>query len=300
MEHNEHIHEHKVADNKDAGRSIVIAMIPAFVVFSVEIYGGIVSGSLALLADAGHIAIDIGSLVISYIAVWVARKPANDRKSYGYYRVEILAALINSLLIIATSIYICYEAYSRFGNPEDVKGNQMLIFASIGLVANLVSMWFLHRGHNHNMNVQSAYLHLISDALGAVGAIAGSIVIMLTGWMTIDPIISVFIAVMILKSAWDIIRDATDVLLEAVPKSISIKQIERELLAMDSVKSVHDLHIWTITSGVYALSSHVVVTDYGCSRDLITKINKLLLEKFSIEHVTIQLEDAFVEKEIDC
>lgn len=298
MEHNHHVYRERLQSSAKATKGLFLSTIVTVVIFLVELVGGLISGSLALLADAGHMATDAFALLVSYVAVWFAAKPATKNRTYGYYRVEILAALLNGVILCLIAIFVCYEAISRFASPRDIHAETMALFGGIGLLANVASALFLHRSKEHSVNVRAAYLHVLSDLLGSIGVLVAAGLIALTGWRMVDPIISLLIAILIIRSGWRVVSESVDVLLESVPRDLDIARIERELRAHEHVVDLHDLHIWSITSGVNALSCHIVVDEYDCSQTLILGINKMLKERFNIDHVTIQLEDGHVRQRI--
>ncbi len=298
MEHNHRIYQEKLKSSAHASRGLFLATFLTITIFLVELVGGLMSGSLALLADAGHMFTDVLALLISSLAVWVAAKPATKNRTYGLYRIEILAALLNGIVLCLIAIFICYEAILRFGSPRDIHTGKMTLFGGVGLIANIVSAWLLHRSKESSINVKAAYFHVLSDLMGSVGVLIAAGLVTLTGWSGFDSLISLSIAVLIVRSGWNVVSEAVDVLLESVPRDLDIACIERELRSHEHVVDLHDLHIWSITSGVNALSCHIVVDEYDCSQNLILSIHKLLKERFNIDHVTIQLENPHVHKQI--
>lgn len=272
----------------ESGRlKLVLALTGVFMV--VEVVGGLLSGSLALLADAGHMFTDAGAVGLSLVAMRWASRPPSPEKTYGWVRLEILAALVNGAGLLVLAGIICWEAYQRLMTPQSVDGPVMLAVAGAGLLVNVVGAFLLH-GHAHdNLNVRGAYLHVLGDLLGSVGAIAAAVVILTTGWMPADPIISVVIALLILVSAWRLVREATDVLLEAAPAHIDVEEVLRDLNAIPHLHDVHDLHVWTLTSGFVALSGHGVIDDPRHQVHVLDEIREALHEH-GIEHITFQLE----------
>jgi len=265
----------------------VLAITAAFMV--AEVLGGLVSGSLALLADAGHMLTDAGSLGLSLFAIRMARRPASSEKTYGYVRLEILAALVNGAALLVISGFIVVEAWHRIRDPVAVNGGIMLAVAVVGLGVNVAGALLLH-GHAHdNLNVRGAYLHVLGDLLGSLGAIAAGLVILLTGWTPADPIISVLIALLILYSAWNLVREATDVLLEAAPPHIDVEDVVRELRSVEGLDHIHDVHVWTLTSGFVALSAHGVIDDPADHTRVLDEVQSRMKAR-GIEHVTFQLE----------
>jgi cobalt-zinc-cadmium efflux system protein len=280
-----HDHTH---DAGPARLRVVLALTAGFMV--AEIVGGWLSNSLALLADAGHMFTDAGAIALSLFAIHFARRPANDDKTFGYYRLEILAALVNGAALLVIAGFIIVEAWRRFQAPEPIAGGLMLAVASLGLVVNLVAAWLLHGAAHESLNVRGAYLHVLGDLLGSVGAIAAAIVVLTTGWWPADPIISVLVALLILRSAWTLVRESVDVLLEAVPSHIDVAAVRQAMLELPAVRDVHDLHVWTLTSRWVALSAHAVVADPADNQDVLDAIRDCMERRFGIRHVTIQIE----------
>ena len=263
------------------------------VILAAEVIGGILTNSLALLSDAGHMLTDLLALGLSYFAISVARRPPTDEKTYGFHRMEILAALANGVTLIVICLVIFYEAYQRINNPPEVKTAGMLVIAVIGLVANLVSAALLS-GHSGSLNVRGAFLHVVGDALSSVGIIIGGVVILFTGWFWVDPLISAGIGVIIVFGAYNLVRQSVDILLEATPGHIILEEVRAALQAIPGVLDVHDLQVWCLTPRICSLSSHLVITDVMTSRSdqTLREINELLAEHFQIEHTTIQFECA--------
>lgn len=298
MEHNHHIYQERLKNDRFAGKGLAFAAGLTLVIFFVELIGGFVSGSLALVADAGHMATDVFALGISFIAVRFTQKPATPQRTYGFYRVEILAAFVNGLLLCLVSVYICIEAYQRFFNPQEIHTGEMLIYGAIGFAANVFSAVALRGTASHSVNVKAAYLHVMSDLLGSIGVIVAAGVIWLTGWTPIDPILSVILSLLIVRSAWGVITESVDILLESAPRGLDPKAVDAAMRQMPHVMDLHDLHIWSITSGVNALSCHILIDEYSCSQELIVGINTMLKARFEIEHVTVQLETQGVQDEM--
>jgi cobalt-zinc-cadmium efflux system protein len=256
----------------------------------VEVIGGLWTGSLALLADAGHMVTDVGGLVLSLLAVWFARKPPSAVHTYGYYRMEILAALANGVVLFGVAGIILYEAYRRIWAPPAVLGGPMLAIAVVGLAVNLGAMWLLHRGASESLNVRGAYLEVLGDALGSVGVIVAAVIIKTTGFLLADPLIGAAIGLFILPRTWGLMRQATHVLMEGVPPHLNPVEIETAMRSAHGVRAVHDLHVWTLTSGRDALSAHVLVEDLSDAQHVLGDLQALLRQQFGIEHVTLQLE----------
>jgi cobalt-zinc-cadmium efflux system protein len=285
-----HGHDHGAHAREGSRRAlaIVLALTASFTV--VEVVGGLLTGSLALLADAGHMLSDNLSLGLALFAAWLAGRPATPERSFGYRRAEILAALANGVALVAVSIWIFVEAFSRLREPTEVLGVPMLAVAALGLVVNVVGALILSRSGGESLNVEGAMRHVVADALGSIGAMAAAGVIILTSWRYADPLISAFIGLLILGSSWTLLRDSTNVLLEATPRSLDAEEVGRKMAAAEGVTEVHDLHIWTITSGFPALSAHVLV---GRSEDCHARrrdLEELLADEFGISHTTLQVD----------
>jgi cobalt-zinc-cadmium efflux system protein len=287
--HEDHNHEHGRGADRRA-LAITFVLTAAFMV--AEVVGGLLTGSLALLADAGHMLSDALSLGVALFAVWLAGRPSTPNRSFGYKRAEILAALFNGATLVAISVWIFIEVYNRFREPQEILGGWMLAVAALGLVVNVTGALILSRSGGESLNLQGALRHVVADILGSVGAIAAALVILATGWYYADPIISALIGLLVLGSSWKLLRDSTNVLLEGTPRGIDADDVGRSMAASEGVKEVHDLHIWTITSGFPALAAHVLVGhDEDCHarrRDL----EKLLAREYGIEHTTLQVDHA--------
>lgn len=286
-------HSHSHAPDRSAGKralKIAVAMTTTFM--AVEVVGGLISGSLALLADAAHMLSDSASLGIALGAIWLAERPPTLQRSFGYQRAEILAALLNGLTLVAVSLWIFYEAFQRLQDPPEVLGGTVLVVAVIGLVVNLAAARVLSRGEQESLNVSAALRHVLADLAGSVGVIVAALIILATGWRQADPIVGALIGALVLASAWPVLRDSVRVLLEQAPAGTDVEEIGRELKAAAGVVDIHDLHVWTITSGFPALAVHVLVDRerdcHQCRREL----EELLAEEFEITHTTIQVDHA--------
>jgi cobalt-zinc-cadmium efflux system protein len=275
--------------SRHTGRLISTLVLTAgFMV--IEAMGGWWTGSLALLADAGHMLTDVGGLSMSLLAVWFAHKPPTTANTYGYYRAEILAAVANGIVLFLVAGYILYEAVLRIWAPPEIKGGLMLAIALLGLGANLLGMGLLHHGAHESLNIRGAYLEVLSDALGSIGVIVAAVIIQTTGIYLVDALISAAIGLFILPRTWALMRQALHVLMEGVPRHLDIQEIEAAMTTVPGVHAVHDLHVWTLTSGKEAMSGHVVVDDLTAGGRMLRDLHKLLHERFGIEHTTIQLE----------
>jgi cobalt-zinc-cadmium efflux system protein len=289
----EHAHGHAHAHTSTGGRKgLLIALFITFVMMIAEIIGGILSNSLALLSDAGHMFTDTLALALSFFAMKFADMPATDKRTFGFYRLEILAALLNGITLVLISLYIIYEAYQRILDPPPVQGTLMLVVAVIGLVANILGALFLIKHHETNLNIRGAFLHIIGDAISSVGVIIGGVVIYYTGWFLIDPLLSIMIALGIIAGSYGLVTESVNILLESAPSHINIAAVAAEIAAVKGVREAYHVHVWTITSGVYALSAHVIVDDMPVSgsRELLDAIRTRLAERFKILHSTIQFE----------
>jgi cobalt-zinc-cadmium efflux system protein len=274
-------------------RLVVVLAITASIVV-VQIIGGIVADSLALLADAGHMFTDFAGVLLALIAVTFAARPATPERTFGYYRVEILAAVANAMLLIAVAVFIFWQAWLRWSEPPDVAGWLMLGVAVLGLVANIIALAVLRGGARESLTIRGAYLEVLGDTLGSLAVIVAALVIAITGWVRADVIASVVVALMILPRTWSLLREAIDVLLEATPRGVDMSEVRRHILEVDGVLDAHDLHVWTITSGLPVVSVHVVVddavlNDQGGAR-VLDRLGQCLGEHFDVEHCTFQLE----------
>lgn len=282
-------------------RALLVTFGLTFIFFIVEVAGGLLTNSLALLADAAHMLTDVGGLGLALFATWISQRPATPAKTYGYYRVEILAALANTLVLFLLSFYILYEAYRRFQDPPEVQSLPMLAVAVVGLIVNLFGIYNLRRGSKESLNVQGAFLEVVSDTLGSVGVILASLIMFFTGWYYADPIFSALIGLFILPRTWVLMKQAVNVLLEGTPTHINLKAVEEAMRSMPNIAAVHDLHVWTITSGMESLSAHIVLADgvsLQAGQKILETINAELQKKFGIEHTTLQVEySSLAEKE---
>jgi len=281
----------------DRCRPLAIALGITFLYFVVELVGGILTNSLALLSDAGHMLSDIAALGLSLFAFQISRRPATPQKTFGYHRLEIVAALVNGLVLWLIVGVIFHEAYQRFFTPPEVQSLGMLIIATIGLAVNIAAGFILYRSHNENLNIHSAFLHVVGDALGSVGAIIAALIMLSTGWYLVDPLISFLIGGLILYTSWGLIKESAAILMQSVPRGISLDEVQNAMESTTGVLKVHDLHVWAVTSGVFTLSAHAVVNGDSDFHDVLSAIEKALSEKFDIRHTTIQLETKSREAE---
>ena len=268
---------------------IALGLTSSFLI--AEVIGGIVTGSLALLSDAAHMFTDASALAISLAAMRIAKRPADLRRTFGYHRFEILAAAFNAILLFLVAIYILYEAYQRFNFPAEVQPIGMLVIASIGLIVNLISMRLLSAGKDTSLNVKGAYLEVWSDMLGSIGVIAGALMIRFTGWVWVDSAIAVAIGLWVLPRTWILLKESLNILLEGVPEGMDIDEIQKSMLAVPGVISVHDFHVWAITSGKTSLTAHVVYnTAYSPEDQLLPAVQSVLAKRFNVHHTTLQYE----------
>ncbi|MEK3688528.1 cation diffusion facilitator family transporter [Paenibacillus sp. FSL R10-2736] len=289
---NSHSHSHSHApDNK---KGLLIALIITGGIMFLEFFGGLVTGSLALLSDSGHMLSDTASLALSLVAMIIAAKPPSSKNSYGFFRFEIMAALFNGVTLFVIAGFIMWEAYQRFFSPPAVASGTMMVIAAVGLLANLISAWSLMRKSEakDNINIRSAYLHIMGDALGSVGALIAGLIMNLFSWYVADPIISVLVALLILRSAWGVIKQAFHILMEGTPLTVNIRDVQETLLGIEGVTDVHDLHIWTITSGLDALSGHLLIGDHTDHQQVLKQALKVVEDKFGIHHTTLQIENS--------
>ena len=272
-----------------SARALTWALVLTVVIAVAEVGGGLMSRSLALLADAGHMVTDAGALSLSLFALWIARRPPTAEKSFGYYRLEILAALFNGALLIGVTVWIVVAALGRLHEPLEIRSGLMLAVAVLGLAANLVAVVMLHRARDENLNTRAAYLHILGDTLGSVGTMVAAGVILATGWRAADPLISIVIAVLILVSAVRLVGESVDVLLEAAPPHVSLPDLRGAIGAVAGVSDVHDVHVWTVSNGMVAMSAHATVPDPGRHQAALEEICRRV-RAFGIQHVTIQME----------
>jgi cobalt-zinc-cadmium efflux system protein len=288
--HDGHAHSHLFgAADPGNQRRLRLALLLTGVFFVAEVVGGLASNSLALLADAGHMFTDVAALGLSLFVAWFSRQPSTPEKTYGYLRWEILAAFFNGTTLLLVSAGIIWEAFSRLRAPEPLESGVMLLVAIGGLLVNTACAWILHPVHQHSLNTRGAYLHVLGDLLGSVGTVLAALLIRWTGWLAADPIVSVLVTLLIVRSSWRLMRESIDVLLEATPAHISLGAVRSQLERIDGVASVHDLHVWTVTSGMVAMSAHAIVPDGESHQRVLCDVVKEM-RGFGIAHVTMQIE----------
>jgi cobalt-zinc-cadmium efflux system protein len=287
----EHTHRHEGQGARDGSlrKRLAIALALAAGYMAAEVVGGLLSNSLALLADATHMLSDVAALSLSLFALWFARRPPSSRRTFGYHRVEILATLANAATLVVTAVFIFIEAWRRFASPPAVDGRLMTAIAVGGLVVNLAMLAILHGGRESSLNLRGAWLHVLTDTLGSVQAIAAGVLLVAFGWRWVDPLASLLISLLVLYSGWGLLREATAILMESVPAHIALEDVRRAILAVPGVAGLHDLHVWTITTGFVALSAHVTVTAVDPAV-VLGEVRHVLRDTFAIEHSTIQVE----------
>ena len=304
MEDASHHHDHSEHNHgfQKNRKALLIAIGVTGATMVVEIVGGLLSNSLALLSDAGHMLTDVSSLILSLIALQLATRPSSATRTYGFYRMEILAALINGATLVLISALIFYEAYHRLKAAEPVDSLTMLGVAAVGLIANGIAAWAMLSSSQENLNIRGAYLHILGDLLSSVGVLLGGVLIYFTGWYWIDPILSVGICIVILRGAVLLVIESVNILLEAVPRDVDLNEVQRALRTLPGIKDTHHVHLWTISSGIYALSAHLLIDNLMMSETgkIIREVNRLLRSRFKISHTTLQLECENCQEGFSC
>jgi cobalt-zinc-cadmium efflux system protein len=297
-------HTHREHDNhsrKDHGhdfrsyerKKLLITIVLTGTMMIAEILGGIFSGSLALISDAGHMLTHAAALLVSFLAILYARRPATKEKSFGFYRAEILAALLNGITLLIITGFILWEAYKRILNPRPVAGMEMMIIGVIGLLVNIATALLLWKASRESLNIRSAFIHMLGDTGSSVGVVIGAVIIYFTGFYIIDPILSIIIAILILVWSFSLIRDSVRILMESTPKNINVGELKSGLITRNAkIKNIHDLHIWEITSNMYCMTAHIIIEDMNVSltQQLLDEMTQYLLEKYNIQHPIIQFE----------
>ena len=275
-----------------AGNKLKYSLILSATILIAEVIGGVLSNSLALLSDAGHVFADVIALGLSWYGVRQAMRPSDSRMTFGYHRIGVIVAIVNAVSIFVIAAVIIYEAYGRLREPPEVKSTLMMAVAIVGLAANILVTWWLRKAQRSNINIRSAFWHAFGDALASVGVIVGGIIIMLTGQFLVDPIISVLIALIILWSAWSIFREGFRVILEATPRDVDILKMIGALKSIEGVKDVHDVHVWSITPELRAMNGHILIEDISISDAAVirSRIEEVIRDQFHIEHTTLQME----------
>lgn len=305
VDSHDHYHPHAHAGHshlpRATGKILLASLIVTIVFVAVEAMAGWWSGSLALISDAGHNFTDAFGLVLAAAAFYLESRPGDQVKTFGYQRTGVLAAFVNALMLVGISVFILWESYQRLLDPEPIQDSIMLAVAAIGIVVNLAIAWGLG-GHGHDLNIRAAFLHQIGDALSCVGIIAGALVIRYTGWLAVDPILSIILSLVIIWTAWDIFRDSLNILLEGLPKGLNLAEVTGAICGVGGVEAVHDLHIWSLGSEARALSCHLVIADMPPSESeaILRDVNTMLGERFAIHHTTVQFEHAPCEMAETC
>lgn len=296
----EHSHSHgdfsELRKKSKSALVMVLALTTTYMI--IEVVAGIYTGSLALVADAGHMLGDVAALLLALIAVWFAGRTPSAQKTYGYYRTEILAALLNGIVLICLSFYILYEAFERFSHPPDILSGPMLAVAIGGLVVNLIAIKLLSGSSENSLNAKAAYLEVLGDLLGSVAVIIASLVILFTGWKVADPIVSGLIGLMILPRTWTLIRECIHILMEGTPEHVDIQKLTERLMSVKGVINVHDLHVWTITSGRDAISAHIRIDETANPNDVLSEISTIAQSEFNLPHSTLQIEQKACKAEV--
>ena len=291
VHHHDHAHHRGREPSRAHNRTRLAWTLALTLVYMVaEVVGGYLADSLALLADAGHMFSDAAALGLSLFAAWISARPPTPQHSYGYYRAEILAALANGATLIAISIFVFVEAVGRLSDPHGVEGRLMLAVATGGLAINLLGLAILHGGRSENLNVHGAWLHLLTDALGSVAALVAGGLVWWFSWNWADPVASIFIGLLVIYSSWDLLRQAIAILMESTPRHLDVDQVRSAIMSTSGVMGVHDLHIWTITSGMESLSAHVLLATGHEPARALEDLRQILHERFHIDHITIQIE----------
>lgn len=291
----DHAHPHDHAHQHNTSRRVLRIVLALNVVYMLaEAIGGWWSNSLALLSDAGHMLADIAAIALSLFAARFAERPVTPSKTYGYHRMEILAALANGVTLIVISLLICYEAWHRLRQAEVVEAKMLIAISFGGLIVNLISAKVLHGAHAHDLNLRGAFLHVLGDLLGSLGAVIAGLLILWRGWLWADPVFSVVICVLIVYSSWRLVSEAVNVLLEGTPAHINVAAVEAAMRTISGVRDIHDLHIWTITSNRYAVTAHVIIAESENSYRILRELRELLASRFDLTHSTLQIEDPYL------
>lgn len=295
-----HDHDHGELSREGSVRALSWTLGLVVLYMGAEVVGGLLANSLALLADAGHMLSDAGSLALALFALWIARRPPTPERSYGYYRTEILAALANGVTLVVVALLVFREAWHRFHDPPEVAGALMMAIATGGLLVNVAGLWILREARSGSLNMRGAWLHVLADAAGSAGAVVAGGLIWLLGWRWVDPLASVLIGCLVLASSWRLLQESTAVLMQMAPGHIDVDRVRDALMSVEGVEAVHDLHVWTVTSGIESLSAHVVVKAGRSARETLSALRRAVYEPFGIDHVTIQLEPpGFEERETE-
>jgi cobalt-zinc-cadmium efflux system protein len=280
-----------VHSTRNATKALAVALSITAIFFVIELVGGILANSLALQSDAFHMLTDVSALSYALVAAWLARRPVTLKRTYGYYRIEILSAFLNGILLWAVVIFIVYQAIQRLQQPSIVQSLNMLVISVLGLIANIAVSVTLSSARNASLNIRGAFLHVLADILGSVGAISAGLIMYFTGWYQADPIASILISALVLYSSGTLVRDSVNVLLESVPPHVDVAALQKRIIAIPAITNVHDLHVWSISdTKMCCMSAHVVAEEGSDSKELLTRLIRMLKEEFGIDHTTIQLE----------
>ncbi|MFZ4930792.1 cation diffusion facilitator family transporter [Chryseobacterium sp. Mn2064] len=280
-------------------KSLLIVLALSGIYLIAEVIGGIITNSLALLADAAHMLTDVVGLLLAFIAIKIGEKKADPSRTYGYYRTEILAAVVNAVVLLGISVYVLFEAYQRFQNPPEVQSKSMLIVAGIGLVVNIIGMMILRKDSEGSLNMKGAYFEVLSDMLTSVGVMIAGVIMLTSGWYYADPLISAAIGLLIFPRTWRLLKEAINVLLEGTPNDIDIHELRKVLEQTQGVSNVHDLHVWSLTSSVNAMSVHIVKNKDVSQNQLLKTLTETTVNNFKISHTTFQIEEeGYEEKEV--
>jgi cobalt-zinc-cadmium efflux system protein len=295
-------HVHGAAASGRGKKGLLITLGITTVILVAEVIGGLVSNSLALLSDAAHMLVDLLALGLAFFAISISGRPATAQKTYGYRRVEIMVALINGTILILLTLFIFYEAYQRLVSPPEIEAPVMLGVAFIGLIGNVIGIFMLREVSKGSLNIKAAFWHIIGDTISSVGVIVAAGIILFTGWRSADSIISILIGCIILWGSIGLVRESIDVLMESVPRNINVDEVTRNIKNVPGVTDVHDIHVWTITSGVYSMSAHIQIKDRTVSQSeaLVKEVNDAMVDKFNISHTTLQLECSSCPTDLVC
>ena len=290
MAHNHNDHNRLESQSVNQKRlTLVLAITVTFTV--VEVVGGVLSNSLALLSDAGHMIMDSAAILLSLFAVRLSMRPPSDKNTYSLVRIEIVAAFINGITLVGIALYIFYEAFQRIEEPPEIKAGMMLVVALGGMAANIIGAYILHGASHDNLNIKGAYMHILGDLAGSLGAVVGGVIVLTTGWTLADPIVSVLIALLIIRSSMVLLKDSLHVLMEGAPPHLDSREIVEKINSVTGVQAVHDFHIWSLTTGVVLLTAHVGVHERESAIPILEQITRMLEQDYGLHHVTIQVED---------
>jgi cobalt-zinc-cadmium efflux system protein len=284
-----HHHDHRHHHRSDDSRLMAIVLVINLVMLAAAVVGGLAFDSLALLADGGHVLADVGAIALALFAAWVASRPASPQRTFGFRRTEIIAALVNGVTLVAVSVFVFIEAISRLSNPPDVQGAGVLAIGAFGLAGNALATWMLMKGDRSNVNLEGVLRHSAADALGSLGVILAAVIVLTTRWDQADAVVSIAIGVLILLGSWRLVREPFNVLMEAAPEGIDVQDVGKAMCAVPGVREVHDLHVWTVTSGFAALSAHIRSDPSESADEVRERVEAVLHERFGLDHTTLQV-----------